>query len=67
VRDVERQLESGEARIVFDLSKSANIVRVRLTRIPVDPGAEKSRDEFRPDPRQREPRQLGPHDDPASM
>ena len=30
VRDVERQLESGEARIVFDLfQESANIVRVR--------------------------------------
>jgi uncharacterized protein YheU (UPF0270 family) len=30
VRDVERQLESGEARIVFDLlEESANIVRVR--------------------------------------
>jgi len=30
VRDVERQLESGEARIVFDLlQESANIVPVR--------------------------------------
>ena len=30
VRDVERQLESGEARIVFDvLQESANIVRAR--------------------------------------
>jgi uncharacterized protein len=30
VRDVERQLESGEARILFDLlQESANIVRVR--------------------------------------
>ncbi len=30
VRDVKRQLESGEARIVFDLvEESANIVRVR--------------------------------------
>ena len=30
VRDVERQLESGEARIVYDLvDERANIVRVR--------------------------------------
>jgi uncharacterized protein YheU (UPF0270 family) len=30
VRDVERQLESGEARIVYDLfEERANIVRVR--------------------------------------